>query len=97
VCGEFGGLGYQVDGHMWQQKNWGYQSFGTTDSLFMRYTTLTDKLEYLIKNGLSAAVYTQTTDVEGEMNGFMTYDRKVMKMPLDKLRATNLKLYQIVQ
>jgi beta-galactosidase/beta-glucuronidase len=97
VCGEFGGLGFQVDGHMWQQKNWGYQSFGTTDSLFMRYQTLTDRLEYLIKNGLSAAVYTQTTDVEGEMNGFMTYDRKVMKMPLDKLRATNLKLYQIVQ
>jgi beta-galactosidase/beta-glucuronidase len=97
VCGEFGGLGFQVDGHMWQQKNWGYQSFGTSDSLFMRYTTLTDKLEYLIKNGLSAAVYTQTTDVEGEMNGFMTYDRKVMKMPLDKLRATNLKLYGIVQ
>jgi len=92
VCGEFGGLGFQVDGHMWQQRNWGYQSFGTADSLFMRYTTLTDKLEYLIKNGLSAAVYTQTTDVEGEMNGFMTYDRKVMKMPIDKLKATNEKL-----
>ena len=97
VCGEFGGLGFQVDGHMWQQKNWGYQSFGTPDSLFMRYTTLTDKLEYLIKNGLSAAVYTQTTDVEGEMNGFMTYDRKVMKMPVDKLKATNEKLYTIIQ
>ena len=63
----------------------------------MRYTTLTDKLEYLIKNGLSAAVYTQTTDVEGEMNGFMTYDRKVMKMPIDKLKATNEKLYRIIQ
>ena len=97
VCGEFGGLGFQVDDHMWQQKNWGYQSFGTPDSLFMRYTTLTDKLEYLIKNGLSAAVYTQTTDVEGEMNGFMTYDRKVMKMPIDKLNAVNTKLYSIAQ
>jgi beta-galactosidase/beta-glucuronidase len=97
VCGEFGGLGLQVDGHMWQQKNWGYQSFKSNDSLFMRYKTLTDKLEYLIKNGLSAAVYTQTTDVEGEMNGFMTYDRKVMKMPIDKLNATNTKLYSIVQ
>jgi beta-galactosidase/beta-glucuronidase len=97
VCGEFGGLGFQVDGHMWQQKNWGYQSFGTPDSLFMRYTTLTDKLEYLIKNGLSAAVYTQTTDVEGEMNGFMTYDRKVMKMPINKLKATNDKLYSVIE
>jgi beta-galactosidase/beta-glucuronidase len=97
VCGEFGGLGFQVDGHMWQQKNWGYQSFGTPDSLFMRYTTLTDKLEYLIKNGLSAAVYTQTTDVEGEVNGFMTYDRKVMKMPIDKLNAVNTKLYDVIK
>ena len=52
----------------------------------MRYNTLTDKLEELIKPGLSAAVYTQTTDVEGEVNGFMTYDRKVMKMPLEKLK-----------
>ena len=95
VCGEFGGLGFQVDGHMWQQKNWGYQSFGTTDSLFMRYTTLTDKLAELIPHGLSAAVYTQTTDVEGEVNGFMTYDRKVMKMPLEKLSAENKKLYDI--
>ena len=77
------------------KKNWGYQSFGTPDSLFMRYTTLTDKLTYLIKNGLSAAVYTQTTDVEGEMNGFMTYDRKVMKMPIEKLSAENKKLYDI--
>ncbi|HEX5153431.1 MAG TPA: glycoside hydrolase family 2 TIM barrel-domain containing protein [Parafilimonas sp.] len=95
VCGEFGGLGFQVNGHMWQQKNWGYQSFGTADSLFMRYRTLTDKLEYLIKNGLSAAVYTQTTDVEGEVNGFMTYDRKVMKMPLDKLKKVNENLYTV--
>ena len=97
VCGEFGGLGLPVEGHLWQQKNWGYQSFGTADSLFRRYTTLTDKLDYLIRNGLSAAVYTQTTDVEGEINGFMTYDRKVMKMPIDKLKATNEKLYNIVQ
>lgn len=97
VCGEFGGLGLPLDGHTWQQKNWGYQSFGNSDSLYMRYTTLTDKLAELIQHGLSAAVYTQTTDVEGEVNGFMTYDRKVMKMPIDKLRATNEKLYKIVQ
>ena len=69
-----------------RQKNWGYQSFKSNDSLFKRYQSLTDKLEELIKQGLSAAVYTQTTDVEGEVNGFMTYDRKVMKMPIEKLR-----------
>jgi beta-galactosidase/beta-glucuronidase len=97
VLGEFGGLGLPVEGHTWQQKNWGYQSFGNADSLFMRYEGLTNKLEELIKQGLSAAVYTQTTDVEGEINGFMTYDRKVMKMPIDKLKATNTKLYNIVK
>jgi hypothetical protein len=61
----------------------------------MRYNTLIDELEELIPQGLSAAVYTQTTDVEGEVNGFMTYDRKVMKMPLDKLRKANEKLYNV--
>ncbi len=95
VCGEFGGLGLPLDGHTWQQKNWGYQSFKNTDTMFMRYKTLTDKLAELIPHGLSAAVYTQTTDVEGEVNGFMTYDRKVMKMPLEKLHAENTRLYSI--
>ena len=54
------------------------------------------KLEDLIKHGLSAAVYTQTTDVEGEVNGFMTYDRKVMKMPVEKLKEVNEKMYDVV-
>lgn len=97
VLGEFGGLGLPVEGHTWQQKSWGYQSFKSNDSLFKRYCSLTDKLEELIKAGLSAAVYTQTTDVEGEVNGFMTYDRKVMKMPIEKLRAVNKKMYTIKQ
>ena len=95
VCGEFGGLGLPLDGHTWQQKNWGYQTFKNSDTMFMRYKTLTDKLAELIPHGLSAAVYTQTTDVEGETNGFMTYDRKVMKMPLDKLSGENKRLYTI--
>ncbi|MGN6342112.1 MAG: glycoside hydrolase family 2 protein [Ginsengibacter sp.] len=96
VLGEFGGLGLPVQGHTWQEKNWGYQSFKSNDSLFRRYQSLTDKLEELIGAGLSAAVYTQTTDVEGEVNGFMTYDRKVMKMPVEKLRAVNEKMYEVV-
>ncbi len=95
VLGEFGGLGLPLEGHTWQEKNWGYQSFKSNDSLFMRYNTLIDKLEDLVRQGLSAAVYTQTTDVEGEVNGFMTYDRKVMKMPLGKLRQANEKLYNV--
>lgn len=94
VLGEFGGLGLPVDGHVWQQKdNWGYQSFKNAEDLFKRYSGFTDRLETLIKQGLSAAVYTQTTDVEVEINGLMTYDRKVQKMPLEKLQAIHQKLY----
>lgn len=94
VLGEFGGLGLPVNGHVWQQKdNWGYQSFKNEEDLFKRYSGFTDRLETLIKQGLSAAVYTQTTDVEVEINGLMTYDRKVQKMPLDKLKAVHQKLY----
>lgn len=94
VLGEFGGLGLPVPGHTWQQKdNWGYQTFKNADELFAKYKSFTEKLEELIKQGLSAAVYTQTTDVEVETNGLMTYDRKVMKVPAEKLKEVNSKLY----
>ncbi len=95
VLGEFGGLGLPLDGHTWQDKNWGYQSFKSNDSLFIRYNDLMEKLETLVRQGLSAAVYTQTTDVEGEVNGFMTYDRKVVKMPVEKLKRANEKMYSV--
>ncbi|MEP6950052.1 MAG: sugar-binding domain-containing protein, partial [Ginsengibacter sp.] len=58
VLGEFGGLGLPVEGHTWQQKSWGYQSFKSNDSLFKRYNSLIDRLEELVQKGLSAAVYT---------------------------------------
>lgn len=94
VLGEFGGLGLPLEGHTWQEKNnWGYRSFKNADEMFKIYASYTEKLQSLIKQGLSAAVYTQTTDVEIETNGFMTYDRKVMKMPEEKLKEVNSKLY----
>lgn len=94
VLGEFGGLGLPVEGHTWQVKdNWGYQSFKTQEELLQRYSALIDRFPDLIKRGLSAALYTQTTDVEVEINGIMTYDRKVMKMAPDKLKAIHSKLY----
>ena len=94
VLGEFGGLGLPLEGHTWQGKNnWGYQSFTSADTMFMKYSSFIDAIEPLIKKGLSAAVYTQTTDVEVETNGLMTYDRKVIKMPADKLKAIHSKLY----
>lgn len=95
ALGEFGGLGLPVDGHTWQQKdNWGYQSFKNKEELFKRYKQLVDKLEKLIPLGLSAAVYTQTTDVEVETNGLMTYDRKVIKIPESELFKVHSKLYK---
>lgn len=94
VLGEFGGLGLPVNDHSWQQKNnWGYQTFKNNDELFKRYSELMDRIPHLIESGLSAAVYTQTTDVEVETNGLMTYDRKEIKMPVAKLKAVHEKLY----
>jgi beta-galactosidase/beta-glucuronidase len=96
VLGEYGGLGLPVPGHVWQEKdNWGYQSFKTADELFAKYSVFIDTLDHLITKGLSAAVYTQTTDVEVEVNGLMTYDRKVVKNPPAKFKALHRKLYDL--
>ncbi|KEO71923.1 glycoside hydrolase family 2 protein [Anditalea andensis] len=96
VLGEFGGLGLPVEGHTWQQKdNWGYQSFQNKEALEKRYTELIEALLPLIQKGLSAAVYTQTTDVEIEINGLMTYDRKVVKLNVEHLNKIHQRLYQI--
>lgn len=94
ALGEFGGLGLPVDGHTWQQKdNWGYQSFKNVEELKKRYAEVVNDLSRLIPLGLSAGVYTQTTDVEIETNGLMTYDRKVIKIPTSELNDLHKKLY----
>jgi len=91
VLGEFGGLGLPVRGHTWQsEKNWGYRSFTNAETLTTAYIDLVAKLFPLIEEkGLSAAVYTQTTDVEIEVNGLMTYDRALVKMDLKRISAAN--------
>lgn len=95
VLGEFGGLGLPLEGHTWQQKNnWGYQSFSSAEELKARYTSLIEDLASYIPRGLAAAVYTQTTDVEIETNGLMTYDRQVIKIPLEELKKVHQKLYK---
>ena len=95
VLGEFGGLGLPIEGHTWQMKdNWGYQSFKTLEELKSRYAILMEDLSELIPKGLAAAIYTQTTDVEVETNGLMTYDRKVIKIPVEELRKMHQKLYK---
>jgi beta-galactosidase/beta-glucuronidase len=96
VLGEYGGLGLPLEGHTWQTKdNWGYQSFPDKEQLTAKYLSFIDRFEPLIKAGLSAAVYTQTTDVEIETNGLMTYDRKVVKMPEGKLKEAHERLYEV--
>ncbi|MFM7629602.1 MAG: glycoside hydrolase family 2 protein [Algoriphagus sp.] len=95
VLGEYGGLGLPIGGHTWQQKdNWGYQSFKSQEELEARYRALVEDLKELISKGLAAAVYTQTTDVEIETNGLMTYDRKVIKIPTAVLFEIHQKLLQ---
>jgi beta-galactosidase/beta-glucuronidase len=94
VLGEFGGLGLPIENHTWQDKNnWGYRTFKNADTLFMTYSGYIDQMVPMIQKGLSAAVYTQTTDVEIETNGLMTYDRKVIKIPADRLKGIHQKLY----
>ncbi|MBC6367941.1 glycoside hydrolase family 2 protein [Algoriphagus sp. AK58] len=95
VLGEFGGLGLPLEGHTWQQKdNWGYQSFTTAEELKARYSILIDDLAKYIPRGLAAAVYTQTTDVEIETNGLITYDRQIIKIAVEELRKMHEKLYK---
>jgi hypothetical protein len=92
VLGEFGGLGLPIEGHMWQiDKNWGYQNMSTRGDLTDKYVRLLGRLWQLHDaSGLCAGVYTQTTDVESESNGFMTYDRAVLKMDEQRVRDANL-------
>ncbi|GMU55351.1 MAG: beta-galactosidase [Candidatus Xenobia bacterium] len=87
VLGEFGGLGWPVPGHIWQQKdNWGYRTLTSREELNSGFLDLLEKLAPMVdEGGLSAAVYTQTTDVEGEVNGLMTYDREVLKLDADRV------------
>ncbi len=81
VLGEFGGLGLPLTGHTWVASgNWGYRSFADTAALSSAYRGVLELVRPLPARGLSAAVYTQTTDVEVEVNGLMTYDRGVMKL-----------------
>ena len=96
VLGEFGGLGLEIPGHTWKQKgNWGYQGLiGDREALLKKYTGLMKSLRGLIDEGLSAGVYTQTTDVEIEINGLMTYDREDIKMGLENIANANALLFK---
>lgn len=88
--GEFGGKGLFVRGHMWPVRNNAYQILVNKDILTDTYVQLVTEVEQMMMyHGTSAAIYTQTTDVEHEINGLVTYDRKVEKMNLEKVKAIN--------
>lgn len=93
VLGEYGGIGLALEGHLWQpDRNWGYVQFKDSKAVTDQYVAYAEELYKMIASGFSAAIYTQTTDVEVEVNGLMTYDRKVIKLEEDRLRAINQKI-----
>lgn len=88
VMGEFGGHGYLVPGHLWdaERESWGYGGLPRSKEEYLeRYVTSLKMLNDLRKQGIVGGVYTQTTDVEVEINGLMTYDRRVIKIPAEEL------------
>lgn len=90
VLGEFGGLGLPLTGHLWKAEgNWGYRNFDDTKAYEARYIELFRNLYPLVDKGLAAAVYTQTSDCEVEVNGLMTYDRAIVKLDPPRFSAVN--------
>ncbi len=94
LLSEFGGYSLKLPGHVWNEDaEYGYRKFGTSEALTNLYIELLEKeLMPWIANGLSGAIYTQTTDVEGEVNGYLTYDREVVKMDVDRITAVHKKI-----
>lgn len=83
VFGEYGGVGWPIDAHLWnpEMRNWGYQTFHTPEEVRTAYARATNAIiREARQNGLCGAIYTQTADVEGEINGLLTYDREVEKL-----------------
>ncbi|MHA1144921.1 MAG: glycoside hydrolase family 2 protein [Candidatus Helarchaeota archaeon] len=94
VIGEFGGLGFNVKDHVWKARfKWSYKKSKSPDKLLAEYKDLMSNLQPLIKDGLCAAVYTQITDVEREINGLLTYDREIMKIDEKELKKLHSSLF----
>ena len=93
VLGEYGGIGRKIEGHTWvPDQGWGYVEYDSEEKVTDTYVEYANILLNLIPRGFSAAVYTQTTDCEVELNGLMTYDRAVVKLNEQRLREINLKI-----
>ena len=91
VVGEYGGIGLPVEGHTWIiDKKWGYGgNKKNSEEVMLQYEKFIDMLKVFVQTGCAAAVYTQITDVEGEVNGLITYDRKVIKVDMPRIAESN--------
>ncbi len=92
VLGEYGGIGWPIEGHLWDpdMDSWGYQTYHDLDSVEQAYLGKTQAVIEMMRERLvSGAIYTQTTDVEGEVNGLLTYDREVVKLSAAFLKDTH--------
>lgn len=90
VLSELGGFSHRVNGHTFNNKMFGYKIYNSPESLAKAYKKTFERVIIpQISKGLSATVYTQLTDVEDELNGLLTYDRKVVKIPVDILKKIN--------
>ncbi len=93
VLGEYGGIGYAIKEHLWvPDRNWGYIQFNSPAEVTDEYVKYANMLYDMVSKGFSAAVYTQTTDVEIEVNGLITYDRKKIKVDEKRIREVNKRL-----
>jgi beta-galactosidase/beta-glucuronidase len=93
VMGEYGGIGWAIREHLWEpDRNWGYVQYDSEKAVTDEYVNFAGQLLDLVPKGFSAGIYTQTTDVEIEVNGLMTYDRKVVKLDVARVREANLRL-----
>ncbi|HAB61012.1 MAG TPA: glycoside hydrolase family 2 [Lachnospiraceae bacterium] len=95
---EYGGYSYPVENHVACEKEFGYKSYKNAEELTENYKRLWEEEIYPnIKNGLCSAIYTQTSDIEEEINGLMTYDREIVKIKKEVVKALNQKLDDIFQ
>jgi len=98
VLGEYGGIGLALKDHLWEpDRNWGYIQFNSEKEVTDEYIKYAELLKQLIRQGFSAAVYTQTTDVEVEVNGLMTYDREIIKVDESRVRKVNQEICDILK
>lgn len=97
VLGEYGGIGLPLPGHLWKEdKNWGYIKFQSKQEVTDEYVKYAEQLKGYVQRGFSAAVYTQTSDVEGEVNGLLTYDRRELKVDAEAVRKANQEVIALI-